>query len=42
MVVGRAFLVVGPLYRGLYYLVGLAQFIMAALVPLRLDLPALV
>jgi serine/threonine-protein kinase len=34
---GVAFLVVGRLYWGYYYLVGLAHFLVAALMPLRLD-----
>jgi serine/threonine-protein kinase len=39
---GLAFLVVGRLYWGRYYLVGLAHFLVAALMPLRLDLAPLV
>jgi serine/threonine-protein kinase len=39
---GVAFLVVGRLYWGFYYLVGLAHFLVAALMPLRLDLAPLV
>jgi serine/threonine-protein kinase len=39
---GVAFLVVGRLYWGLYYLVGLAHFLVAALMPLRLDLAPLI
>jgi hypothetical protein len=39
---GLAFLVVGRLYWGRYYLVGLAHFVVAALMPLRLDLAPLV
>ncbi len=38
---GVAFLVVGRLYWGRYYLVGLAHFLLAALMPLRLDLAPL-
>ena len=39
---GLAFLVVGRLYWGRYYLVGLAHFIVAALMPLRLDMAPLI
>jgi hypothetical protein len=39
---GLAFLVVGRLYWGHYYLVGLGHFLVAALMPLRLDLAPLV
>jgi serine/threonine-protein kinase len=39
---GVAFLVVGRLYCGHYYLVGLAHFLVAALMPLCLDLAPLV
>jgi serine/threonine-protein kinase len=39
---GVAFLVVGRLYWGFYYLVGLAHFLVAALMPLCLDLAPLV
>jgi eukaryotic-like serine/threonine-protein kinase len=39
---GLAFLVVGRLYWGFYYLVGLAHFIVAALMPLRLDMAPLI
>jgi hypothetical protein len=39
---GPAFLVGGPLHEGFYYLVGLAHFLVVALMPLRLDLAALV
>ena len=39
---GVAFLVVGRLYWGIYYLVGLAHFLVAALMPLRLDLAPLI
>jgi serine/threonine-protein kinase len=39
---GLAFLVVGRLYWGRYYLVGLAHFLVAMLMPLRLDLAPLV
>jgi serine/threonine-protein kinase len=39
---GVAFLVVGRLYWGWYYLVGLAHFLVAAVMPLRLDLAPLV
>jgi hypothetical protein len=39
---GVAFLVVGRLYWGVYYLIGLAHFLMAALMPLRLDLAPLI
>jgi serine/threonine-protein kinase len=39
---GMAFLIVGRLYWGVYYLVGLAHFLVAALMPLRLDLAPLV
>jgi hypothetical protein len=37
-----AFLVVGRLYWGWYYLVGLAHFLLAVLMTLRLDLAPLV
>jgi serine/threonine protein kinase len=39
---GVAFLVVGRLYWGVYYLVGLAHFLVAVLMPLRPDLAPLV
>jgi serine/threonine-protein kinase len=39
---GVAFLVVGRLYWGVYYLVGLAHFLVAALMPLRPDVAPLV
>jgi serine/threonine-protein kinase len=39
---GVAFLVVGRLYWGSYYLVGLAHFLVAALMPLRLNLAPLI
>jgi serine/threonine-protein kinase len=39
---GVAFLVVGRLYWGVYYLVGLAHFLVAALMPLRLNLAPLI
>jgi serine/threonine-protein kinase len=39
---GVAFLVVGRLYWGFYYPVGLAHFLVAALMPLRLDLAPLI
>jgi hypothetical protein len=39
---GLAFLVVGRLYWGRYYLVGLAHFLVAILMTLRLDLAPLV
>jgi serine/threonine-protein kinase len=39
---GLAFLIVGRLYWGRYYLVGMAHFLVAALMPLRLDLAPLV
>jgi serine/threonine-protein kinase len=39
---GVAFLVVGRMYWGVYYLVGLAHFLVAALMPLRPDLAPLV
>jgi serine/threonine-protein kinase len=39
---GLAFLVVGRLYWGRYYFVGLGHFLVAALMPLRLDLAPLV
>jgi hypothetical protein len=39
---GVAFVVVGRLYWGRYYLVGLAHFLLAVLMPLRLDLSPLV
>jgi serine/threonine protein kinase len=39
---GVAFLVVGRIYWGVYYLVGLAHFLVAALMPLRPDLSPLV
>jgi hypothetical protein len=39
---GLAFLLVGRLYWGRYYLVGLAHFLVAVLMPLRLDLAPLV
>jgi hypothetical protein len=39
---GPAFLVGGRLHQGFNYLVGLAHFVLGALMPLRLDLPALV
>ncbi len=39
---GLAFLVVGRMYWGFYYLVGLAHFIVAALMPLRLDMAPLI
>jgi serine/threonine-protein kinase len=39
---GVAFLVVGRLYWGVYYLIGLAHFLVAALMPLRLDLAPLI
>jgi serine/threonine-protein kinase len=39
---GLAFLVVGRLYWGRYYLFGLAHFLVAALMPLQLDLAPLV
>ena len=39
---GVAFLVVGRLYWGVYYLVGLAHFLVAALMPLWLNLAPLI
>ena len=42
MVNGLAFLIVGRLYWGRYYLVGLAHFLLAVLMPLRLDVAPLV
>src|SRR5262249_4191326 len=39
---GLAFLVVGRLYWGRYYLLGLAHFLVAALMPLRLDVAPIV
>jgi hypothetical protein len=39
---GMAFLVVGRLYWGRYYLVGLAHFLVAALMPLWLNLAPLI
>jgi hypothetical protein len=39
---GVAFLVVGQLYWGRYYLIGLAHFLVAVLMPLRLDLAPLI
>jgi hypothetical protein len=39
---GVAFLVVGRLYWGVYYLVGLAHFLVAALMPLRSSLAPLI
>jgi serine/threonine-protein kinase len=39
---GVAFLVVGRLYWGRYYLIGLAHFLVAVLMPLRLDLAPLI
>jgi hypothetical protein len=39
---GVAFLVVGRLYWGRYYLIGLAHFLVAALMPLRMDLAPLI
>jgi serine/threonine-protein kinase len=39
---GVAFLVVGRLYWGVYYLIGLAHFLLAVLMPLRLDLAPLI
>lgn len=39
---GVGFLIVGRLYWGRYYLVGLAHFLLAVLMPLRLDLAPLV
>ena len=39
---GVAFLVVGRMYWGLYYLVGLGHFIVAALMPLRIDMAPLI
>jgi serine/threonine-protein kinase len=39
---GVAFLVVGRLYWGVYYLIGLAHFLVAVLMPLRLDLAPLI
>jgi serine/threonine-protein kinase len=39
---GVAFLIVGRLYWGVYYIIGLAHFLVAALMPLRLDLAPLI
>ncbi|HEY1861231.1 MAG TPA: hypothetical protein VGG61_12790 [Gemmataceae bacterium] len=39
---GLAFLVVGRLYWGIYYLVGFALFLVAALMPVWLELAPLV
>jgi hypothetical protein len=41
VVTGLALLVVGRAHWGLYYLVGLAHFLLAALMPLRLGLAPL-
>src|SRR5262249_46769367 len=42
VVIGLAFLVVGRLHRSRYYLVGLAHFLLAALLPLCLEYAPLI